>query len=79
MYTEKGIIVSVVDYKDMVTQYGVPIEVSSNGIQFVFQKPDDIFNLHIVSFTSDKAEVVKSIYIKGNISTYLEQMKKKYS
>ena len=63
----------------MVTQYGVPIEVSSNGIQFVFQKPDDIFNLHIVSFTSDKAVVVKSIDIKGNISTYLEQMKKKYS
>jgi hypothetical protein len=36
VYTERGILLREVSFKDTVKQYGYPIQVSNNGKNFVF-------------------------------------------
>ena len=36
VYTQNGMLMNRVDYKDKIDQYGYPVATSSNGLNFVF-------------------------------------------
>jgi len=38
VYTQNGMMLNRVDFKDKINDYGEPIATSSNGINFVFQR-----------------------------------------
>ena len=70
VFTERGIQLRTVSFKDEVSRYGIPINVSSDGRSFIFQKPEKLFELHIICFTSRFTIHMKSINIKESIIEY---------
>ena len=74
VYTLRGIKLRRVSYKKFVKEYGTPLQVSNNGKNFVFQKIDDLFNLHIICFTSKQAVYMKKIHVQNDIHNYVGKM-----
>ena len=71
VYTETGILVDRVSYKDIAEQYGKPIEISENGLILIFKKGHDSPIIHLVMVHIDKLEWVRSIDVKQQLEEYM--------
>ena len=75
VYSETGILVDRVSYKDIAEKYGKPIEISENGLILIFKKGHDSPIIHLVMVHIDKLEWVKTINVKEQLSNYLNSPK----
>lgn len=75
VFSEQGILLRNISFKHHVEAYGIPIAVSANGRNSIFQKPEDQFNVHLLCFTSEEVIYIKSINIKEAIGDYIETMR----
>lgn len=75
VYTEAGVLVNRVDFNDLVYKYGEPIQVSANGLIFIFHKEEKKDQIHIFKLTKDGFIYQKSIDIEQEIFKYIKTYK----
>jgi hypothetical protein len=70
VYSERGILINSVDYSIESNKYGDIVQVSNNGRNFIFAKPDDPSVIHILTMTQQGLKFVKTIKIRNRILKY---------
>ena len=63
VYSEGGLLFNRVDYSREVNRYGVPIEVSNDGRNYIFQLPDKKDTINILRLDMKEFKFVKTIDI----------------
>ena len=71
VYDINGILLKKVSFEYEASLYGKPVQVSENGKNLIFQKDDDLFNVHVLCINSKRLVYIKSIDIKASINQYL--------
>ena len=70
IYSEGGLLCNRVDYSSLVGRFGVPIEVSNDGRNFIFCAPDKKSILHVLRLEISGFIFVKTIDVFKAIKTY---------
>ena len=73
IYTETGILIDRINYKDIAYKYGKPVEISENGLILIFQKHSDSTEIHLIQVHIHKLEWVATIDVRKSVGDYLEQ------
>lgn len=71
VYTDTGILVDRIQYKDVAFECGSPQELSENARFFVFRKGDYDPTISLIRLELDGLKVLKSINIKDKILNYI--------
>ena len=72
IYSETGILIDRVDYKDLADKYGKPVCFSENGSVIIFRKSQDNAEIHIIMVHLDKLEFIGTVNIKKRIDAYFK-------
>ena len=72
IYTETGILVDRIQYKDLAKEIGKPIAVSENGLILLFKMGETSKEISVVRVCIDKMEKLKTVNIKREVEKYLE-------
>ena len=68
---ERGIMLNEVDFSRFVELYGNIIQVSNDGRNFLFQKPDKPFEVHVICLTRENLLFMKTINFVSAIDEYI--------
>ena len=79
VYSETGILIERVLYGDIAEMYGKPVEISENGLIFLFKKGQDNPEIHLIFFHIDKVEWVATINVKERLEKYMKENKDKFT
>ena len=72
IYTETGILIDRINYKDIAHKYGKPVEISENGLILIFQKHSESTEIHLIQVHIHKLEWVATIDVRKSVNEYLE-------
>jgi hypothetical protein len=50
--SDKGMLLSRIDFSEQVKEYGNPVQVSPNGKNLIFQDPKNLFKIHLLCLSS---------------------------
>ena len=63
VYSEKGILLNRINFRQFVEFYGEPLTVSSNGLNYVFKKKGENV-INVIHMNEFKIHFIKSIEVK---------------
>ena len=72
--SDKGMLLSRIDFSEQVKEYGNPVQVSPNGKNLIFQDPKNLFKIHLLCLSSKQLLHVKSIEVNTSISQYILEL-----
>jgi len=78
VYTETGILVERILYRDIADKCGKPISISENGKCFIFRKSEVDNYIHLVEVNLQGLKVYKTICLKDTISSYIHEIRSTY-
>ena len=79
IYTETGILIDRINYKDLAHRYGKPIEISENGLILIFQKHSESTEIHLIQVHIHKLEWVATIDVRKRLAKYMDCNGEKHS
>ena len=77
IYTDTGILIKRLEYKDLALECGKPQELSENAQYFVFRRGDFNTDISIVKMTIDGLKKISTYNVKKTISEYLMNLPEK--
>ena len=75
VYTETGILVDRILYKEIAEKCGKPVGISENGLNLLFKKSSTSNEVYYVEMSIKGLKLIKKIDIKESVSEYIKRLK----